>query len=354
MIDALCTRLEMSVPVIQAPMSGTSTPALAAAVSNSGGLGSIAVGTVSAAEAEQMIGEVRRLTSRPFNVNVFCHRAARSNPMVEDAWRDRLADRFRAFGAAVPPKLREIYSSFLANDAMLSVLVRQRVAVVSFHFGLPHAATIAALRSGGSILLATVTSLAEAEAAATAGVDALVAQGYEAGGHRGVFDPDADDDRLGTLALVRLLVRKQRLPVIAAGGIMDGAGIAAVLSLGAEAVQLGTAFIACPESSADAAYRTALASDAASHTTMTRVISGRTARCLANAFTRWGRGVADTDVPDYPIAYDAGKALNAAARVAGEFGYGAQWAGQGAPLSRPMPAAALLATLGQELREAQK
>lgn len=349
MNDALRRRLGMKAPIVQAPMAGTSTPALAAAVSDAGGLGSIAVGAVNADEAERMIGDVRRLTDRPFNVNVFCHRAARPDPTLEDAWRTRLADQYRTFDAEPPARLREIYTSFVHDDAMLQVLIRQRPAVLSFHFGLPPPASIEAFKSAGAMLLATVTSLVEAEAAARAGVDALVAQGYEAGGHRGVFDPDAHDDRLGTLALVRVLVRKQRLPVIAAGGIMDGAGIAAVLALGAEAAQLGTVFIACPESSADAGYRAALAGDAALHTTITRVISGRPARCLANKFTRWGENIADRDVPDYPIAYDAGRALNAAAKTAGEFGYGPQWAGQGAPLSRALPAGELLALLAEEL-----
>ncbi|MBC7773330.1 MAG: nitronate monooxygenase [Pyrinomonadaceae bacterium] len=354
MASTLCQQLGITVPVIQAPMAGTSTPALAAAVSNAGGLGSIAIGAAAAAEADRMIADVRRSTDGPFNVNVFCHRAARQNPALEHAWRARLAGEFKKFNAQPPAELREIYNSFVDDHEMLSVLIRHRPAVVSFHFGLPSTVVIGQLKLAGAILLATATTLAEAQEAAAGGVDMLVAQGYEAGGHRGVFDPGAPDDRLGTLALVRILTQKQELPVIAAGGIMDGAGIAAVLSLGAAGAQLGTAFIACPESSADSAFRSALASNAARHTTMTRVISGRPARCLANAFTRWGEDIADADVPDYPLAYDAGKALNAAAKSAGEFGYGAHWAGQGAPLSRAMPAAALIAQLTRELAVAQE
>jgi nitronate monooxygenase len=169
-----------------------------------------------------------------------------------------------------------------------------------------------------------------------------------------VFDPEAHDDRLGTLALTRLLVRKLEVPIIAAGGIMDGAGIAAVLDLGAAAAQLGTAFVACTESSADAGYREALASDAANHTVMTRAISGRPARCLRNRFTALGERLSPRQIPDYPIAYDAGKALNAAARAAHETGYGAQWAGQGAPLARALPTAELVAALAQELSRAQR
>jgi nitronate monooxygenase len=178
-----------------------------------------------------------------------------------------------------------------------------------------------------------------------------VAQGYEAGGHRGSFDPDAEDDCLGTLALTRLLVRQLDVPIIAAGGIMDGAGIAAVLRLGAAAAQLGTAFIGCPESDADAAYRLALASDAANHTVMTRAISGRPARCLRNRFTALGTGVSPGEIPRYPVTYDAGKALHTAAKAAQETGYGAQWAGQGAPLARELPAAELVAFLAEGLRE---
>jgi nitronate monooxygenase len=235
---------------------------------------------------------------------------------------------------------------------MLAVLLREKPAVVSFHFGLPSRERIQALRDAGIVLLGSATNLAEARALVAAEVDAVVAQGYEAGGHRGVFDPHADDDRLGTFALTRVLVSALDRPVIAAGGIMDGAGIAAALRLGASAAQLGTAFVACDESQADAGYRAALKSDAAHHTVMTRAISGRPARSLANRFTAIGRDVAPSDVPDYPIAYDAGKALHAAGKARGEYGYGAQWAGQGAPLSRALPAAALVAVLRSELSSA--
>ena len=164
-----------------------------------------------------------------------------------------------------------------------------------------------------------------------------------------MFDPDAVDDRLGTFALTRLLVQRLNVPVIAAGAIMDGAGIAAVLKLGASAAQMGTAFIGCPESDADAGFRAALASEAAFHTTMTRVISGRPARCLANRFTAWGRDIEAAAIPDYPIAYDAGKALNASGKKANQAGYGAQWAGQGAPMARSLPAADLIGTLVNEI-----
>ena len=160
-----------------------------------------------------------------------------------------------------------------------------------------------------------------------------------------MFDPDGEDGQLGTVALTRLLVRELDIPVIAAGGIMDGAGVAAVLRLGASAAQLGTAFVATDESAADAGYRAALFSEAADRTVMTRAISGRPARCLANRFTAFGTGVTPDNVPSYPIAYDAGKSLHAAAKATGDFGYGAHWAGQGAPLARSLSAGRLMAEL---------
>jgi nitronate monooxygenase len=217
---------------------------------------------------------------------------------------------------------------------------------------LPNEHQVRALKQAGILLFGSATSLPEAHKLADAGIDAIVAQGYEAGGHRGLFDYAAHDDRLGTFALTRLLVRQVRLPVVAAGGIMDGAGIAAALRLGAACAQLGTAFVGCPESSADQGYRAALASDAAHHTVMVRAISGRPARCLSNRFTRLAESVPDADIPDYPITYDLGKALHAAGKAKGEFGFGAQWAGQGAPLSRPMPAAELVRTLVAEFQRA--
>jgi nitronate monooxygenase len=346
----LVEMLAIDLPIIQAPMAGVSSPALAAAVSNAGALGSIGVGATDARGAHRMIAAVRERSKRSLNVNVFCHQPAKRDGIAETAWLEHLRLHFERFGAEPPLRLEEIYRSFVEDDAMLSSLVADKPRVVSFHFGLPSTERIRALREAGIALLASVTNVAEGRAAVEAGVQAVVAQGYEAGGHRGVFDADAEDDCLGTMALTRLLVRQLDVPVIAAGGIMDGAGIAAALRLGASAAQLGTAFIACPESDADAGYRRALAGDAAYHTVMTRAISGRPARCLSNRFTALGAGVAPRQIPAYPIAYDAGKALNSAAKAAHEAGYGAQWAGQGAPLARALPAAELVVTLAEECR----
>ncbi|WP_447752747.1 NAD(P)H-dependent flavin oxidoreductase [Sphingopyxis fribergensis] len=352
--NMLLDRLGIRLPIIQAPMAGVSSPAMAAAVSAAGALGSIAVGATDAAGARAMISEVRARSAGPLNVNLFCHRPARADAAKEAAWIARFRSVFAAFGAAPPPALSEIYRSFVEDDAMLAVLLDTRPSVVSFHFGLPHEDTVRALRDAGIVLLASATSLAEAQAIAAAGIDAIVAQGWEAGGHRGLFDPDAPDERMETLALTLLLVRETALPVIAAGGIMDGRGIAAALAAGASAAQLGTAFIASDESLADAGYRARLASDAAYRTEMTRVISGRPARCLANRFTALGADIPARAIPAYPIAYDLGKALHAAAKARGESGFGAQWAGEGAPRARAMPAARLIETLAAELEQARR
>ena len=352
MSHPLLARIGIDLPIFQAPMAGTSTPAMAAAVSNAGALGAIGVAAESTDGAGRMIRATQALTNRAFNVNVFCHRPATANAAVEAAWIERFKPQFAELGAEPPAALREIYQTFRGNAAMTAMLLETRPAIVSFHFGLPDEDQIRTLKESGIILFGSATSLAEAQALADAGLDAIVAQGYEAGGHRGAFDENSPDDRLGAFTLVHLLSRRLNLPVIAAGGIMDGVGISAALKLGAAAAQLGTAFVGCPESSADAGYRAALASDAANHTTMTRIISGRPARCLANRFTRLAETIADSDVPSYPITYDLGKALHAAGKAKGEFGYGAQWAGQGAPLARPMPAAELVKLLAQELASA--
>jgi nitronate monooxygenase len=350
-MNTLLKKLGITLPIIQAPMASISTPAMAAAVSNAGGLGSIGIAAVDVETARGMISAIRAASDRPFNVNVFCHRPAIADAAREAAWLSHLAPYFKQYGAKPPTQLREIYTSFVEDDAMLAMLLEEQPRVVSFHFGLPSRDKIAALREAGIILLATATNMEEARLIAEAGVDAVVAQGFDAGGHRGVFDPEASDDCLGTMALTRLLARNLNIPVIAAGGIMDGAGIAAAMLLGASAAQLGTAFIACPESSADAGFRAALLGPASRHTVMTRAISGRPARCLANRFTAIGDTVDSAMVPAYPIAYGAGKALHVAAKAAGEPGFGAQWAGQAAPLARVLPAMELVAQLGYEMEQ---
>jgi nitronate monooxygenase len=350
----LLQRLGIDKPIIQAPMAGVSTPALAAAVSNAGGLGSLGVGAMNAEGARKVIRDTRALTHKPFNINVFCHEPAVLDEATEREWLNWLRPHFDRFGVAPPETLSEIYTSFRRDEAMVKVFLEEKPPIVSFHFGLPSTQVISSLKEAGIKLLASATNVAEAGQLAKAGVDAIVAQGIEAGGHRGMFDLEAFDDGLGTFALTRLLARSFDLPVIAAGGIMDGAGIAAALALGAQAAQLGTAFVACPETSIDDGYRRALLSDAARHTILTSAISGRLARSMVNRFTELGRSAGSPKTPDYPVAYDAGKALHAAAKAQGDFGYGAQWAGQAAALARHLPAAELMTQLEAEFDECVK
>jgi nitronate monooxygenase len=344
------SNLGVRFPIIQAPMVGVSTPALAAEVSNAGALGSIGLGASTPEQARASIRQVRALTDQPYNVNLFCHKPAQFNQAQNDAWLAYAAQWFPEFDAVPPQTLREIYKSFLDDRAMLDVLLQERPPVVSFHFGTPDPAWVAELRAAGIVTVGCATTLKEARALQAAGVDAIVAQGYEAGGHRGVFDDSLhQDQQLGLFALTRLLATHTTLPIIAAGGIMDGAGINAALALGACGVQMGTAFILCPESSATPEHRAAFATAVAHDTRVTRYLSGRPARGFAN---RLYLESATGQVPppaEYPLAYDLAKALHAAAGLKGSHDFAAQWAGQGAPLARALPAAELIRTLVKEM-----
>lgn len=341
-------------PLIQAPMAGVSTPTLAASVSNAGALGSLGFGASTVAEAREAIRQTRALTDKPFNLNLFCHRPAVPDPARDEHWITHLAPLFAEFGAVAPSGLREIYQSFLADEAMFRMLLEEQPAIVSFHFGLPGADRIAAFRAAGMKMLASATSLDEARRIKAAGIDGIVAQGIEAGGHRGMFDPEAVDQRLSTSVLTRLLVVKAGLPVIAAGGIMDGAGIRAALDLGAVAAQLGTAFILCPESAANASYRERLQSARAGDTRLTPVLSGRPARGIVNRLTALGEVEDAPSAAGYPMAYDLAKQLNAVAAAKGSAEFAAHWAGQAAPLARSLPAAHLVETLMAECRAGER
>jgi nitronate monooxygenase len=345
--------LGIEFPIIQAPMAGVSTPRLAAAVSNAGALGSIAVGAGTAAQARAAMADVRQLTAGPFNVNVFTHRPAQADAAREAAWLDWLAPHFRAQDSAAPASLHEIYTSFLVDEEMLEVLLATRPAVVSFHFGLPTPRQVESLHQAGIVLLGSATSVQEARAVEAAGIDVVVAQGIEAGGHRGVFDPDQPDPGLGTLALLQLLRETVHIPIVAAGGIMDGYAIDAAMRLGAGAAQMGTAFILAPESSATAHHRALIQQGEAQRTEMTSVISGRPARGLANRFFTEIGAAGHPPLPDYPVAYDAAKALHAAAARHGCNDYSVNWAGQGFALARAMPAAELVRTLAGEIAQAR-
>lgn len=340
----------LPLPIIQAPMASVATPALAAAVSNAGGLGSLGLGMSTVDQTRQLISETRSLTDRPFNVNLFCHQPAERDAEREAVWIHHLAPLFAEVGAEPPESLKEISTSFLVDEEMQRLVLDLRPPIVSFHFGLPPAEYLAALREAGIRTLATATNQHEAAVIEAAGLDAIVAQGIEAGGHRGMFDPGAEDERLSTTVLVRLLTRQTSLPIIAAGGIMDGAGIRAALDLGAAGVQLGTAFILCPESAASASYRANLKSERAAATRLTPVLSGRLARAMVNRLIRHGEAPGSPRPAAYPVAYDAARQLNTAAMQQGNHEFAAQWAGQGAPMARELLAATLVATLMEEFR----
>ncbi|WP_045689439.1 NAD(P)H-dependent flavin oxidoreductase [Hymenobacter sp. AT01-02] len=351
-MNVFCEHLGLLHPIIQAPMAGVSTLALAAAVSEAGALGSFATGAISSAQVvAQHLAELQAVTTKPINVNLFCHAPAPEDAAHDARWLTHLQPFFAALQSDAPGSLTEIYPSFITNDALLAVIVQAKPRVISFHFGLPTATQLTALRQTGALLLACVTSPTEAHVAEAAGVDVLVAQGIEAGGHRGTFDQSVEPG-ITTLDLTRQLVQECRLPVIAAGGIMDGADLAAALRAGAVAGQLGTAFVACPESAASASYRAALLQQPPLPTALTDVISGRPARGLVNRFMQ------DIDVPwrppvaAYSRAYLAGKALITAAQQAGETGFAVQWAGTGNSRARALPAAELVRTLALELQQA--
>lgn len=333
----IIARLGMQVPVIQAPMAGVSTPALAAAVSNAGGLGSLGLAAMAPEQAAAAMAETRRLTARSYGVNLFCHQPLRRDPAAEARWLDRLVPHFARFGAAPPAALADAYPSTLESDALLDQVLAAAPALVTFHFGPPRPDQIAALRARGCLLGATATSLAEGDRIRDAGLDLIVAQGWQAGGHRGIFDPDGPDERLDTLALLQQLL-PLGLPVVAAGAIMDADDSRRALEAGAAAVQCGTAFLLAPEAATTPAHRAALARG---DTAMTRAISGRPARSCTNDFT----AIPDRESPGYPVTYAAGKALNAAALAKGVTSYGAQWAGTGCARAVARPAAETVAAL---------
>ncbi|EMB3083102.1 MULTISPECIES: NAD(P)H-dependent flavin oxidoreductase [Providencia] len=347
--NAFLHRLGLRYPIIQAPMVGVSTPALVAAVSESGGLGSLGLGASTVEQARQMIAQTQALTDKAFNVNLFCHQPPKRNQTNERAWIEYLAPYFAQFNTAPPTHLNEIYQTFLGNSEMLAMLLEMKPASVSFHFNIPSAEVVQQLKSQGIYTLATATNLQEAQLIEQAGIDAIVAQGIEAGGHRGIFDVNMQDEQLTTNALVSLLIKQTQLPIIAAGGMMDGYDIKGALDGGAAAAQLGTAFILCPESAANSSYRQKLKSQTTDTTTLTTVISGRPARGIANQFTQIGLDYKINELPDYPIAYDIAKQLNAAASQLGCDDFSAHWAGKNLVKIREMPAALLVKTWVEEM-----
>jgi nitronate monooxygenase len=327
----------LSHPIIQAPMAGgPSTPALAVAVSEAGGLGFVAAGYRSPDALRDDLAQVRAGTSAPFGVNVF---------VPGDAEPDGTA--LEAYVRGLGPEAGEPRADDDAWEAKLELLLADPVAVVSFTFGCPEPEVLASLREAGSEAWVTVTRPAEARAAAAAGASGLVLQGTEAGGHSGTFDDAGGGEPFSTLALIRLVsAERLGLPLVATGGIVDGAGIAAVLSAGADAAQLGTAFMLCPEAGTNPAHREALVSDRP--TALTRAFSGRLARGIENRFMR-----EHGDAPSaYPHIHHATSPMRAAARERGDADGFNLWAGQTHALARAMPAGELVRALSADARAA--
>ena len=349
MVYDIAGKLRLEVPVFQAPMAGTATPKLAAAVSEAGGLGGLGLAGYSVEDAAALIDETAARTSLAFNVNFFCHQQKAAAPALARGWIERSAPLFKQLEAQAPQTLREDFGSFIGDGAMLAMILEKRPRVISFHFGLPDQRQLSALRETGALLMASATSLAEAKFLEKAGLNAVIAQGWGAGGHRGIFDPDGPDEQLETEILTRLLVKNLNLPVIAAGGIMNGADVKNALSWGAVSAQMGTAFISCPESAADDLYRASL--NAQSKTIMTRAVSGRPARALVNNAIGFLAGVPEGEVPPFPYPYELSDALNAAAKKANDRRFYCQLAGSGVAESRHVSAAVLMAEIATVLTQ---
>ncbi len=331
--------LGIELPIVQAPMAGVQASALAIAVSNAGGLGSLPCAMLGVEAMRAELAALRAQTSKPFNVNFFCHAAPTASAEREAAWRAALAPYYREYGvdaAAIPAGPGR--APFNADYA--DALAEFRPAAVSFHFGLPAPELIARVKSWGAKVISSATTVDEARWLEAHGVDAIIAQGIEAGGHRGLFLTDDLTTQVGTLALVPQIVRQVRVPVIAAGGIADARGVAAAIALGAVAAQVGTAYLLCPEATTSAVHRAALKSDAARHTALTNVFTGRPARGIVNRIVR-ELGPISAAAPAFPLAAAAIAPLRAAAEARGRGDFSPLWSGQNASGCREIPAAQL-------------
>lgn len=325
---------EPAVPIVQAPMAGgISTPALAAAVCGAGGLGFLAAGYREPDAVAAEVAELRSLTDRPFGLNLFAPTGSPADPAAVERYAARIADE----GELGEPRYDDDHF-----EAKLALAAELSVPVVSTTFGAPTAAQVERLHAAGCAVWVTVTTPAEAELALAAGPDALVLQGFEAGGHRGAFDDRAPQD-FGLLALLRLVAGITEVPLIASGGICDGAGIAAVRAGGAAAAQLGTAFMLCPEAATSPAHRAAIESDAP--TDVTRAFSGRRARGIVNRFMH---DHTDAAPSAYPEVHHLTAPLRRAARESGDADRLHLWAGQSHSSSRSLPAATLVKDLAAE------
>jgi nitronate monooxygenase len=344
--NALMQRLGIAHPILLAPMAGSGgTPELAAAVSNAGGLGAWGGAYATPDEIAATIRRMRQLTSRPFNINLFAGGYATDSAIDPRPMLEIMAEEHAALGLP-PPVLPPVPKSPFAEQ--LEAVLAERPAVFSFTFGLPSPDQIAALKRRGIAVSGTATTVLEARQLAQAGVDAIVAQGAEAGAHRGGFAAPFEESMVPLSELVRGIRGAVDVPVIASGGLMDGRDIAAALALGAAAVQLGTAFLPCPESGAPAAYKRALLDAKSDTTVITRAFSGRPARGIKNTFISTVEAKPDAILP-FRQQNDLTRPMRNAAGAQGAAGYISLWAGQGVARSRAMPAAELVVRLLDEM-----
>ena len=343
--------LGINIPIIQAPMAGVQGSALAIAVCNAGGLGSLPCAMLGIDAMRKELAAIRAQTARPFNVNFFCHTQPEPSAGREAVWRAALSPYYAEFGidaAAIPAGPGRWPFGAEAAD----VLAEFKPAVVSFHFGLPSADLLARVRSWGAKVLSSATTVDEARWLEAHGVDAVIAQGLEAGGHRGMFLSDDLGTQVGTFALLPQIVRAVNIPVIAAGGIVDVNGVAAAMALGAAGVQVGTAYLLCTEATTSTVHRAALKSDAARVTALTNLFTGRPARGIVNRVMR-ELGPISAAAPDFPLATSAIAPLRAKVESRGSGEFSPLWAGQNVSGCTEMSATALTRELAGALADAR-
>jgi nitronate monooxygenase len=333
-------------PIIQAPMPGFTSPAMTIAVSEAGGLGSIAGAMATPESLRGELQVVSQGTGRPFSVNFFTYAQPHQDSASEARWRKRLSTYYQELGLA-PDARTGGPARAPFNASLCEVLLEFKPRVASFHFGLPDAELVGRLKNAKVAIIASATTSEEARWLEQHGCDAIISQGSEAGGHRGMFLVDDIARQAGTMALVPQVVDAVKVPVIAAGGIGDGRGIAAALALGAAGVQMGTAFLLTPESKISALHRQALKQANDNSTTLTNVFTGRPARAIVNRYIR-EVGPISADAPAFPLAAGAAQPLRAAAEAKGSAEFMPLWSGQAPTLAREMPAGALIATLVEE------
>jgi nitronate monooxygenase len=317
---------------------------MAIAVSNAGGLGSLPCATLSIDQIRNELAAITAATSKPYNVNFFVHRQPPPDEAREAAWRKVLAPYYAELGLA-QSAIQAGPGRLPFSDEAADLLEEFKPAVVSFHFGLPSERHMARVKGWGAKILSSATTVDEARWLEVRGVDAVIAQGLEAGGHRGIFLSEDLDTQVGTFALVQQIAKAVRVPVIAAGGIADAGGVKAALQLGAAGVQVGTAYLLCPEATTSAVHRAALKSNAAAFTAVTNVFTGRPARGIVNRLIREA-GPISTVAPAFPLAVSAVLPLRMTAEARGNSDFSSLWAGQNASGCREMPAGELTRLLG--------